>query len=94
MEQFFIVYSNAGPWFPPLQPVMDHTVSKSTLELNDVQQDKLREAETYEFSQKNYQSAVSIYNDLMTEVKEKNGQAQLLNRIARNLIKSKEYKKA
>jgi signal transduction histidine kinase len=73
---------------------MDHSVSKSTLGLNDVQQEKMKEAETYEFSQKNYQSAVSIYNDLMTVAKEKNGQAQLLNRIARNLVKSKDYKQA
>ena len=94
LKQFFIVYRNAGPWFPPLQPVMDHSVSKSTLGLNDAQQEKMKGAETYEFSQKNYQSAVSIYNDLMTVVKEKNGQAQLLNRIARNLTKLKEYKQA
>lgn len=94
LKQFFVVYRNAGPWFPPLQPVMDHSVPKSTLGLNDAQQEKLKEAETYEFSQKNYQSAVSVYNDLMTVVKEKNDQAQLLNRIARNLTKSKEYKRA
>ncbi len=94
LKQFFIVYRDAGPWFPPLQPVMDHSVPKSTLRLNDAQQEKMKEAETYEFSQKKYESAVSIYNDLMTVVKEKNGQAQLLNRIGRNLTKSKEYKRA
>jgi len=94
LKQFFIVYSNAGPWFPPLQPVMNHSVSESTLGLTYAQQEKLKQAETYEFSQKDYQSAVSIYNDLMTVVTEKNGQAQLLNRIARNLTKSKDYKGA
>jgi len=94
LKQFFVVYRNAGPWFPPLQPVMHHSVSKSNLGLNDAQQEKMKEAETYEFSQKKYESAVSIYNDLMTVVKEKNGQAQLLNRIARNLTKSKDYKQA
>jgi len=94
LKQYFIVYRNAGPWFPPLQPVVDHSVSKSTLGMNDAQKEKMKEAETYEFSQKNYQSAIAIYNDLMTVVKEKNGQAQLLNRIARNLTKSKDYKQA
>jgi signal transduction histidine kinase/tetratricopeptide (TPR) repeat protein len=94
LKQFFIFYSNAGPWFPPLQPVMGHTVSISTLALSNEQQEKLIKAESYEFSQKNYQSAVSIYNDLMTAVKKKNDQAQLLNRIARNLTKNKEYKEA
>jgi signal transduction histidine kinase len=71
---------------------MDPSVPKSNLGLNGTQQDKIKEAETYEFSQQDYQSAVSVYEDLMTEVTEKNGQAQLLNRIARNLTKSKDYK--
>ena len=93
-KQFFIVYRNAGPWFPPLQTVIGNSVSISTLALNDDLLEKMKEAETYEFSQKNYQSAISIYNDLIPVVKEKNNQAQLLNRIARNLTKSKEYKRA
>ena len=94
LKQFFIVYRDAGPWFPPLQRVMDHAASISRLALNEVQQEKLKKAEVYEFSQKNYRSAVSIYHDLMTEVKKKDDQAQLLNRIARNLAKSKDYDQA
>ena len=94
MKQFFVVYRDAEPWFPPLQPVLNHPVSISTLVLDDAQQEKLKKAEEYEFLQKNYKSAVSIYNDLLTIVKEKNDQAQLLNHIARNLTKLKEYKQA
>lgn len=94
MKQFFVVYKDAGPWFPPLQPVLNHPVSISTLALDDARQEKLKKAEEYEFLQKNYKSAVSIYYDLLTIVKVKNDQAQLLNYIARNLTKLKEYKQA
>ena len=94
MKQFFVVYRDAEPWFPPLQPVLNHPVSISTLVLNETRQEKLKKAEEYEFLQKNYKSAVSIYNDLLTIVKAKNDQAQLLNYIARNLTKLKEYKQA
>lgn len=31
MDQFFVVYRDAEPWFPPLQPIMNHPVSISTL---------------------------------------------------------------
>ncbi|NQU81747.1 MAG: hypothetical protein HQ543_09535, partial [Bacteroidetes bacterium] len=94
MKQFFVVYRDAEPWFPPLQPVLNHPVSISTLVLNETRQEKVKKAEEYEFLQKNYKSAVSIYNDLLAIVKVKNDQAQLLNYIARNLIKLKEYKQA
>jgi signal transduction histidine kinase len=94
LKQFFILYRDAGPWFPPLQRVMDHAASISRLALNEDQQEKLNKAEVYEFSQKDYQSAVSTYYDLLTEVEKKNDRAQLLNRIARNRVKNKEFKQA
>ena len=94
IKQFFVVYRDAGPWFPPLQPDLNQPVSISTLVLDEAQQEKLKKAEEYEFLQKNYKSAVSIYNDLLTIVKAKNDKAQLLNLIARNLTKLKEYKQA
>lgn len=94
MKQFFVVYRDAGSWFPPLQPVLDHPVSISTLALDNAQQEKLKKAEAYEFLQKDYKSAISSYNDLLTIVKEKNDQTQLLNNVARNLTKLKEYKQA
>ena len=94
MKQFFVVYRDAGSWFPPLQPVLDHPVSISTFALDETQGEKLKKAEAYEFLKKDFKSAISSYNDLLTIVKEKNDQAQLLNRIARNLTKLKEYKQA
>ncbi|MCK5009510.1 MAG: hypothetical protein KAS98_03430, partial [Deltaproteobacteria bacterium] len=94
MNQFFVVYRDAEPWFPPFQPVLNHPVSILTLALDDAQQEELKKAEEYEFVQKNYKSAASVYEDLLTSVKEKNDQAQLLNHIARNLTKLKEYKQA
>ncbi len=94
LKQFFIVYRDAGPWFPPLEAVLNQPVSISTFTLDETQGEKLKKAEKYEFLKKDYKLAVSSYNDLLTIVKEKSDQAQLLNRIARNLTKLKEYKQA
>jgi tetratricopeptide (TPR) repeat protein len=94
LNQFFVIYKDTDPWFPPIQHVKNQTVSLSTLTLNTAQQQKLKKAEEHEFIEKNYRSAISFYNDLLTNAMDKNEQAQLLIRIARNLIKLKKYNKA
>ena len=94
MDQFFVVYRDAEPWFPPLQPVLNYPVSISTFVLDEAQQERLKKAEEYEFVQKNYKSAVFVYNDLLAIAKDKNHQAQLLNHLARNLTKLEDYKQA
>ncbi len=94
IDHFFVVYRNADPWFPPLQPVLNPPVSISTFDQDEAWQEKLKKAEEYEFVQKNYKSAVSVYNDLLAIAKDKNHQAQLLNHLARNLTKLEDYKQA
>ena len=94
IDQFFVLYRDAEPWFPPLQPVLKPPVSISNLVQDDAWQERLKKAEEYEFVQKDYKSAVSAYNDLLANAKDKNHQAQLLNNMARNLTKLEDYKQA
>ena len=94
MDQFFVLYRDAEPWFPPLQPVLNPPVSISNLVQDEARQERLKKAEEYEFVQKDYKSAVSAYNDLLANAKDKNHQAQLLNNMARNLTKLEDYKQA
>jgi len=94
MDQLFVVYKDAEPWFPPLQPVLNPPVSISTLDQDEARQESLKEAEEYEFVKKNYKSAISVYNDLLALTTDKNLQAQLLNHLARNLTKLEDYMQA
>ena len=94
MDQFFVLYRDAESWFPPLQPVLNPPVSISNLVQDKAGQERLKKAEEYEFVQKDYKSAVSTYNDLLANAKDKNHQAQLLNNLARNLTKLEDYKQA
>jgi signal transduction histidine kinase len=62
--------------------------------LTDVQKKKLRRAEEYEFANKNYREAIALYNELFTNITDKDKQAQMLNHIARNLTKLKKFHRA
>ena len=86
-EQFFVVFNENKPWFPPFRgeesgyaPV---TLKGFTVQLKK----KLEQAESYEFSQNNYQEAVSHLKELLTTTEDHNLQGQILNRIARNHMK-------
>lgn len=94
IEQIFIVYKSAEPQFPLFEPASVKTLSFSPLLLKSSQREKLKRAEEYEFKQKKYKGAISLYQELFNLLKEKNHQAQMLNNIARCLTKSKSYSQA
>ena len=94
LGQFFIVYNDTKPWFLHFRADMGKPPVESTLEFNAAQQGNLKRAERYEFIQINYPMAISIYEELLVSVRDKNLQAQILNHIARNLIKSGKYQEA
>lgn len=94
IEQIFIVYKNEEPRFPLFEPPSVETLSFSPLLLKDSQREKLKKAEEYEFEQKEYKRAISLYQELFNLLKEKNHQAQMLNNIARCLTKSKSCRQA
>ncbi|MCX6225804.1 MAG: hypothetical protein NTV01_13805, partial [Bacteroidia bacterium] len=94
LEQFFVVYPDSDPWFPPLRNSAGSDKPIPSLKLNSAQLDKLREAEQNEFIQNNYKDAISGYKILINQINDKNDQAQFLNHIARNQIKLDDYKNA
>ena len=94
IEQIFIVYKSAESQFPLFEPASVKTLSFSPLLLKSSQREKLKRAEEYEFKQKEYRGAISLYQELFNLLKEKNHQAQMLNNIARCLTKSKSYHQA
>jgi tetratricopeptide (TPR) repeat protein len=94
LGQFFIVYNDTRPWFLHFRADPGKPPIESTLEFNAAQQGKLKNAERYEFIQNNYPMAISIYEELLVSVRDKNLQGQILNHIARNLVKRRKYQEA
>ncbi|MHA2054252.1 MAG: ATP-binding protein [Candidatus Hodarchaeales archaeon] len=94
LDQVFIIYKDEEPLFPLFQPVLEKRFLGSTLLLDDAQQKKLKSAEEYEFVQRDYKMAISFYNELFINLKDKNIQAQMLNHIARNSAKLTKYNQA
>lgn len=94
LGQFFILYNDTEPWFPHFRTNTDNSPFKSTLDFNAAQQGKLQNAERYEFIQNNYPMAITIYKELLVSVRDKHLKGQILNHIARNLVKSKKYQEA
>jgi signal transduction histidine kinase len=94
LGQFFIVYKDTRPWFFHFRIDTGRPLVESTLEFNDAQQGKLKRAERYEFIQNNYTLAISIFEELQVTVRDRNLQGQILNHIARNLLKSRKYQEA
>jgi signal transduction histidine kinase/tetratricopeptide (TPR) repeat protein len=94
LGQFFTVYNDTRPWFLHFRAYTDNPPFESTMGFNAAQQDKLKRAERYEFMQNNYPMAIPIYEELLAGVKDRNLQGQILNHIARNLVKSGKYQEA
>ena len=94
IEHVFIVYEDEEPLFPLFQPNPERSSSISPAFLEGPQIEKLKRAEEYEFVQKEYQSAISLYNELFSLSKDRNHQAQMLNNIARCYTKLKSYDEA
>ena len=94
VEQVFLVYRDEEPLFPLFQPATVRPLSFSSTLLRGSQIEKLKRAEEYEFKQKKYKSAISLYNQLFSLSKDKNFKAQMLNNIARCFTKLKSYDQA
>ena len=94
IEQIFIVYKNEEPQFPLFEPPSVKALSFSPILLNSSKREKLKKAEEYEFEQKEYKRAISLYQELFNLLRDKNYRAQMLNNIARCFTKQKSYRQA
>jgi signal transduction histidine kinase len=93
-EQIFLVYKNEAPLFPLFRDATKTAISVSAASFSDSQTQKLKEAEEYEFKQKNFRRAISLYEEVFSITKDKNYQAQMLNNIGRCFTKLKSCKEA
>jgi signal transduction histidine kinase len=94
IDQVFIVYKNKKPWFPFFEAASPGSFSLSAFPLGGLQLEKLKRAEEYEFRQKKYKEAISLYQELFSLLKDKNHKAQMLNNIARVWVKIRNYPQA
>jgi len=90
MECVFIAYDNEDVFFPQFQPALRVEIS-SIPSFKDSQLTKLQRAEGFEFEQKRYDMAISLYRELCDQSADENLKAQLLSNIARSQAKKKDY---
>jgi signal transduction histidine kinase/tetratricopeptide (TPR) repeat protein len=93
MEFVFIAYGDSDPFFPQFQSASQLRMS-SLPEFTGSQLARLRRAEGYEFEQKRYDLAISLYRELFQQTKDHDLKAQMLANIARAQGKKQEYGKA
>lgn len=94
IDQFFLVFEGEDPLFPPFRPSGSNYISGVPVDFTGVQKNILEQAENYEFSYHNYREAISLLEDILSGTGNKDLQARLMNRIARNQVKQNNYSKA
>jgi len=91
VEHVFVAFDGEEPVFPLFQPVPYVIPSSSESGSEGTLQERLRRAETYEFKEKNYKSAVSLYSNLFDRSQDTNFKARMLANMARCLMKAEDY---
>jgi signal transduction histidine kinase len=94
IEQVFIQYEGADPFFPLFQSVLKKQDLIAAKPLNESQRILLTRAEESEFEQKNYKNAIAVYRKIFSANRDRNVKAQMLGSIARNYKKMKNYRSA
>ena len=94
IEHVFLAYKDEEPLFPLFLPFSDKRESTALSPLKSAQREKLGRAQRFEFSQKNFSEAVTLYQQIFSRSKNRNTQAQMLNNIARCFMKLENYGKA
>jgi signal transduction histidine kinase/tetratricopeptide (TPR) repeat protein len=93
IEFVFIVYKDSKPFFPQFQPISKEKTSLPA-KFTRSQLTRLRRAEGYEFEQKKYDLAISIYREIFNQSKDQNLKAQMLANMARTQVKKQDYENA
>ncbi len=94
VEQVFIALEGEKPFFPLFQPGHYVTLSTSDSGSEGILQERLKRVETYEFREKNYKRAISLYQNLFDRSQDTNFKARMLANIARCLTKAEDYQGA
>jgi len=93
-EQVFVAFEGEAPFFPLFQPRPGGGAPSSDLVSEASFQESLKRAETYEFKEKKYKSAISVYRGLFDRSKEINVKARMLADVARCLMKAEDFRGA
>jgi len=94
VEQMFVAYEGEEPFFPLFQPRKGGKAPAPGMESEGSLKEDIKRAETYEFKEKNYKSAISVYKDLFDRSKDTDIKARMLANIARCLMKAGDYRGA
>jgi signal transduction histidine kinase len=92
VEQVFVVFEEEKPFFPLFQPLTGGRAPFPGMESDGAFQERLKRAEAYEFKERNYKSAVSVYKGLFDRYQDTNNKARMLANIARCLMKVEDYR--
>ena len=91
VEHAFVAFKGEEPLFPLFQPVPGGISASYVLTLEENLQVRLKKAEAYEFDERNYRSAISLYRRLADQSSNKDFRAQMLANISRCLMKAEDY---
>jgi len=94
VEQVFVSFEREELWFPLFQPAPNGTSSSSGSPPESNLLADLERAEAYEFEDRNYREAISLYRRIADQSVDKNLKAQMLTHISRCLMKAEDYKGA
>jgi len=94
VEQVFVAFEGEEPFFPLFQPVPYVIPSSFESGSEGILQERLKRAESYEFKEKNYKRAASLYRNLFDRSQDTNFKARMLANMARCLMKAKDYQGA
>ena len=93
-DNFFVVYDETEPLFPPFLSKETGYTSDSVQGFTGLEKKKSDQAENYEFVQNNYTAAISLLKDLLKDTEDNNLRGEFLNRIARNYMKQNNFEAA
>ena len=93
IEYVFISYEGEDLFFPQFQPDLRAEATAVT-QFKNSQLVILRRAERYEFVQRRYDAAISLYRQLFDQSKDENLRAQMLSNMARSQLKKKDFESA
>ncbi len=91
VEQVFVAFESEESWFPLFQPMPSGISSSSGSPSERNLLVDLKRAEAYEFEDRNYSRAISLYKRLADQSGDKNFKAQMLTHISRCLMKAEDY---
>lgn len=94
VEQIFVAFEEEEPFFPLFQPLTGGRAPSPGMESDGILQERLKSAEAYEFKEKDYKNAISVYKGLFDRYQDTNIKAQMLANVARCLMKVEDYQGA